>query len=100
MGDIFILKRGNDWVLMRLHSKASWLGTQMEVLRKTFLGRTMAWGGLEEDTLPARDSILTDMEEDPPMGLVPTPKKCRTRFILDFGIFIITTTGLFSASFS
>ena len=32
-------------------------------------------------------------------GLVPTPKECRTRIVLDLGVFIIHTTGLFSASF-
>ena len=61
IGEVCILKRVNDWVLMSLRSKSSWLDTRMQVLWKTFLGRTMAWGGLAEDTLPARDILLTEM---------------------------------------
>ena len=36
------LKRDDDWGLMSLCQKVSWLGTRMEVLWKTSLGRTMA----------------------------------------------------------
>ena len=71
----------------------------MEVLWKTSLGRTMTCGGLSEEPSPTRDRILPAMGEDPPMGLVPTPKECKTRIVIDLGIFIIPTTGLFSASF-
>ena len=60
----------------------------------------MPCGGLSEHTFPTRDSILPAMGEDPPMGLVPTPKEFRNRIVLDLGIFIIPTTGFFSASFS
>ena len=96
-GRFAFLKRGEDWVLMSLRSEASWLGTRMEVFWKTSIGRTMACGGLTEEPYTARDRILPAMLEDPPMGLVPTPKECRTRIMLDFGILIISTTGLFSA---
>ena len=71
----FSLKKGgNDWVWISLGSKSFWWGTRMEFLRKTSLGRTMAWCGLSEETFPTRDRIFLVMGEDPPMGLVPTPK--------------------------
>ena len=60
----------------------------------------MACVGLAEEPLPKRDRILPAIGEDPRMGLVPSPKECRTRIVLDLGIFIIPATGLFSASFS
>ena len=72
----------------------------MEVLWKTSIGRNMACVGLVEDPYPTRDSILPEMGGDPPMGLVLTPKECRTRIVLDLGVLVIPTTGLFSASFS
>ena len=71
----------------------------MEVLWKTSLGSTMACGELVEELSPTRDRISPDMGEDPPMGLVPTPKECRTRIVIDLGILIIPTFGLFSESF-
>ena len=57
-------------------------------------------GGLEDDPFNTRDRILPAMGEDPPIGLVSTPKECRTRIVLDLEILIIPTTGFFSASFS
>ena len=72
----------------------------MEVSWKNYLKRTMYCGGLEEEQLPTIYRILPAMGEDHPMGLVLTPKECRTRIVLDLGILIIPTTGLFSASFS
>ena len=69
-----LLKRKNDWLLMSLRSKSYWLGTHMEVLWNIYLGKTMDWVGLVEEPLPTRDSILTEMREDTPMGLVPAPK--------------------------
>ena len=71
----------------------------MEVMWKTYLGRTMSCGGLAEETSPTRDRIFPEMGEDPPMGLVPTTKECRTQIVLDLGILIIPTTALFLASF-
>ena len=59
----------------------------------------MTCGGLVEDPSPTRDRILSEMGEDTPMGLLPTPKECRTRIVLDLGILIIPTSGLFSESF-
>ena len=55
----------------------------------------MSCGGLAEDPFPTRDRILPEMGEDTPMGLVPTPKECRTRILIDLGILIIPTTGIF-----
>ena len=55
--------------------------------------------GLAEEPLPTRDRILPAIGGDPRMGLVPTPKECRTRIVLDLGVLIIHATGFFSASF-
>ena len=60
----------------------------------------MDFVGLSEEPYPTRDRILPAMGEDPPMGLILTPKECRNRIVLDLGILIIPTTDLFSASFS
>ena len=38
------------------------------------------------------------MGEDTLMGLVPTSKECKTLIVLDFGVLIVPTTGLFLAS--
>ena len=57
----------------------------------------MDCGGLKEEPLNTRDRILPVMGDDTPMGLVPTPKECRSRIVIDLGILIIPTTGLFSA---
>ena len=84
-------------MLLRFFSEASWPSNQMEVLCNTSLGSTMACRGLEEDQSTTRDRILPDIGEYPPMGLVPTPKECRSRIVIDLGILIIPTTGLFSA---
>ena len=62
-------------------------------------GWGMAWGGLAEYPSPAIYRILPDMGEYPQMGLVPTPKECRIRILLGFGILIIPADGLFSESF-
>ena len=75
----------------------AWLG-RLDGIEPS-LGRTMDFGGLEEGPFPTRDRILLVMGGNPPMGLVPTPKECRTRIALDLGILIIPTTGLISASF-
>ena len=87
-------------MLLILFLIASWSFTRVEVLWKTYLGRTMACGGLAEEPFPKIDRILPAMGEDTPMGLVLTSKECRTGIMLDLGILIIPTTGLFSASFS
>ena len=70
-------------MLLSLCSKSYWSGTRMEVLWKTSLGSNMACGGLAEELLTTRDRILPAVGEDPPMGFVPTPRKCRTHIVLD-----------------
>ena len=71
------------------------VATRMEVLWKTSLGGTMTCGGIEEEPSPTRDRTLPDMGGDPPIGLAPTPKECRTWIVLDLWILIIPTTGFF-----
>ena len=59
----------------------------------------MVCGGLAEESYTTGDRILPEMGEDPPMGLVLTPKECRTWIVLDLGVLIIPTTRVFSGSF-
>ena len=97
---VCVLEEGKLWVIDNLATRG-FLGEYLD----GGLVEYLPWGYLGLrcfiiGPIACNGEDVSSGGEDPLIGFVPTPKKCRTRIVLDLGVLMVPTTGLFSGSLS